>query len=55
MAAFRNIWSPDIAIRGGNMFEIADNLSYEEAAVVEPLSCCYNAFSKLHVTPEDGC
>jgi len=44
---------PAIAIRGGNVFEVPDNLSFEEAAVVEPLSCCYNAFKGLDVTPED--
>lgn len=44
---------PNMAIRGGNVFEVAENLSFEEAAVVEPLSCCYNAFSGLKVTPED--
>jgi L-iditol 2-dehydrogenase len=45
---------PNIAIRGGNMFEFPENLSFEEAAAVEPLSCCYNAFSGLRVTPEDS-
>jgi len=44
---------PAIAIRGGNIFEVPDHLSFEEAAVVEPLSCCYNAFAGLEVTPED--
>jgi threonine dehydrogenase-like Zn-dependent dehydrogenase len=44
---------PAIAIRGGNVFEIPETLSFEEAAVVEPLSCCYNAFKGLSVTPED--
>jgi threonine dehydrogenase-like Zn-dependent dehydrogenase len=45
---------PAIAIRGGNIFEVPDNLSFEEAALIEPLSCCYNAFSGLKVTPEDS-
>jgi threonine dehydrogenase-like Zn-dependent dehydrogenase len=44
---------PAIAIRGNNIFEVPDNLSFEEAAVIEPLSCCYNAFKGLQVTPED--
>jgi threonine dehydrogenase-like Zn-dependent dehydrogenase len=43
---------PAAAIRGGNVFEIPDGLSFEEAAVVEPLSCCYNAFKGLDVSPE---
>jgi threonine dehydrogenase-like Zn-dependent dehydrogenase len=45
---------PAIAIRGGNVFEIPDGLSFEEAAVVEPLSCCVNAWNGLDVTPEDS-
>jgi threonine dehydrogenase-like Zn-dependent dehydrogenase len=44
---------PAIAIRGGNLFEVPENMTFEEAAVVEPLSCCYNAFAGLQVTPED--
>ena len=44
---------PAIAIRGNNIFEVPDQLSFEEAAVIEPLSCCYNAFKGLEVTPED--
>jgi threonine dehydrogenase-like Zn-dependent dehydrogenase len=44
---------PSIAIRSSNIFEIPDRLSFLEAAVVEPLSCCYNGFSALDVTPED--
>jgi L-iditol 2-dehydrogenase len=44
---------PSIAIRGQNVFEIPDGLSFREAAVVEPLSCCYNGFHALDVTPED--
>jgi threonine dehydrogenase-like Zn-dependent dehydrogenase len=43
---------PAAAIRGGNVFEIPPELSFEEAAVVEPLSCCYNAFKGLAVSPE---
>lgn len=43
---------PAIAIRGNNVFEIPDHLSFEEAAVLEPLSCCYNAWKGLEVTPE---
>ena len=44
---------PNIAIRGANIFEIPAQLSFDEAAVVEPLSCCFNAFKYLNVTPED--
>lgn len=44
---------PAIAIAGHNVFEVPDHLSFDEAAVIEPLSCCYNAFKGLDVTPED--
>jgi threonine dehydrogenase-like Zn-dependent dehydrogenase len=44
---------PGIAIRGGNLFEIPAHVSFEEAALVEPLSCAFNAFKGLDVTPED--
>lgn len=44
---------PSIAIRGHNVFQLPGELSFPEAAVVEPLSCCYNGLRALDVTPED--
>jgi threonine dehydrogenase-like Zn-dependent dehydrogenase len=44
---------PAAAIYEGNLFEVPDSLTWEEAAVIEPLSCCYNAWKGLKVTPED--
>jgi L-iditol 2-dehydrogenase len=41
------------AISGGNLVPIPDSMGYEQAALVEPLSCCMNAWKDLHVTPED--
>ncbi|WP_420006410.1 alcohol dehydrogenase catalytic domain-containing protein [Arenibacterium sp. LLYu02] len=41
------------ALYGGNLFEIPNSLDYEAAALVEPLSCCFNAWKDLSVTPED--
>jgi threonine dehydrogenase-like Zn-dependent dehydrogenase len=41
------------AIYGGNVFEIPDGLDYEAASLIEPLSCCFNAWKDLCVTPED--
>lgn len=41
------------ALAGGNLFELPPGMSYEEASLVEPLSCCFNAWKDLHVTPED--
>ncbi len=29
---------PSIAIRGGNVFQLPDHVSFEEAALIEPLS-----------------
>jgi threonine dehydrogenase-like Zn-dependent dehydrogenase len=44
---------PPAALYGGNLFEIPATMSYEEASLVEPLSCCFNAWKDLDVTPED--
>lgn len=44
---------PAIALSGGNIVAVPDGMSWEEAAVVEPLSCCFNAWKGLEVTPED--
>jgi len=41
------------AIYGGNLIEIPASMSFEEASLVEPLSCCVNAWKDLAVTPED--
>jgi 2-desacetyl-2-hydroxyethyl bacteriochlorophyllide A dehydrogenase len=38
-------------VRQGNAVEIPDNLSFEEAALNEPLSCCYNAQQACRLTP----
>lgn len=44
---------PSAAIKGGNLFPIPDHVSFEEAALIEPLSCCYNAFNELKTNHED--
>ncbi len=44
---------PHIALTGGNIFPIPDQLGYEEAALAEPLSCCYNALRSVKTTHED--
>lgn len=41
------------AIRGGNIVEIPKDMPYNVASLIEPLSCCFNAWKDLHVTPED--
>lgn len=45
---------PEIAIKHGNLVEILESLSYEEAAIIEPLSCCYNAYESLNVRPGES-
>ena len=44
---------PAAAIRGGNIFELPDHVSFETASLIEPLSCCYSAFSRLAIDHED--
>jgi len=44
---------PDRAIRAGNIFNIPECMSYEKAALVEPLSCCYSALRTLRTCAED--
>lgn len=44
---------PSIAIRAGNIFPIPDHVSYEEAALTEPLSCTFSALNGLNVGFED--
>ncbi len=41
------------ALHGGNLFEIPEGMDYEAATLVEPLSCCFNGWKDLQVTPED--
>jgi threonine dehydrogenase-like Zn-dependent dehydrogenase len=42
---------PGFAINRGNVFHLPGSVTYADAALVEPLSCCYNAVSKLGVGP----
>lgn len=41
------------ALYGGNLFELPPSIDYEAAALIEPLSCCFNGWKDLNVTPED--
>ncbi len=45
---------PEEAVRRGNMFEIPDELTYEEAAVIEPLACCYSTYEAMNIKPGDS-
>lgn len=44
---------PADAIARGNVIEIPDTLSYEEAAMVEPFSCTYNSYKVQNTRPGD--
>lgn len=45
---------PADAVIRGNLVALPDNMSFEEAAVVEPLSCAYNGFTKCCVKPGEN-
>lgn len=44
---------PEQAFRVGGVLEIPNHLSYEEAALIEPLAACLRGQMKLHVRPGD--
>lgn len=44
---------PNIAVRGGNIFPIPAHISFEEASLIEPLSCCYSALKVLITSCDD--
>lgn len=44
---------PGFALQRGNVFRLPDGVSYAEAALVEPFSCCYSGQRALGVGPED--
>ncbi|MBT3320348.1 MAG: alcohol dehydrogenase catalytic domain-containing protein [Clostridia bacterium] len=44
---------PSDAIDRGNAILIPDSLSYEQAALCEPLSCTYNAYESVNTAPGD--
>lgn len=44
---------PALAVQQGNVFPIADHVSFAEAALVEPMACVYNAYEKARTGPGD--
>ncbi|MBW9121757.1 zinc-dependent dehydrogenase [Microbacterium trichothecenolyticum] len=44
---------PSVAIERGNLMVIPDALSFEEAAILEPMSCCLHGQRKVDLRPED--
>ena len=45
---------PGWAIERGNLHRIPENVSFEFAALMEPLSCCHSGQNKVEVGPEDS-
>lgn len=41
------------ALFNGNLIAIPDQMSFEDASIIEPLSCCFNAWMDLQVSAED--
>lgn len=44
---------PARAVQGGNVIVLDDNVSFEEAAINEPLSCVCNGFERCQIGPGD--
>ena len=44
---------PEAAVRGGNICLLDDNISFEQAAINEPLSCVYNGFEHANISAGD--
>jgi len=44
---------PREAVAQGNVFPIPENVTFAEAALVEPLACVYNAYEKVRTGPGD--
>lgn len=45
---------PEAAVRQGNIIELDDAVSFDEAAINEPFSCVYNGFLQCAVKPGDS-
>lgn len=44
---------PAAAIARGNLMHVPDALSFEEAAILEPISCCLHGQRKVDLQPDD--
>ena len=42
---------PAAAVLQGNVMQIPDNMSFSEAAIIEPFSCTYNGFERAQIRP----
>ena len=45
---------PEKAVRQGNLMQMGDNISFDECAINEALSCAYNGFLKCDIHPGDS-
>jgi L-iditol 2-dehydrogenase len=45
---------PKWNISRGGIFKLPDNVSYEEAALIEPLACCIRGFNKISIKDGDN-
>ncbi|WP_455382093.1 alcohol dehydrogenase catalytic domain-containing protein [Salinispira pacifica] len=45
---------PAAAVSQGNVVELGEQISFQEAAIAEPLSCVYNSFERCHTQPGDS-
>lgn len=46
---------PEVAVSSGNVVPLPDSVSYEDGALIEPLSCVLTAVTRLHPGPGDFC
>ena len=44
---------PADAVKQGNVYKLCGSVEYEQASVIEPFSCVYNAFESYRVNPGD--
>ena len=44
---------PGAAVRQGNVSLLEEGISFQEAALAEPLSCVYNAYQRIGIRPGD--
>jgi threonine dehydrogenase-like Zn-dependent dehydrogenase len=54
MVALQNLSESQKTYLIGGLVPIPDNLSDEEAALLEPLSCCLNGFSHIGPIAKDN-
>jgi len=46
-------WQEYVAVPGQNLHSIPDSMSYDDAALIEPLVCALGAIAKVRISPGD--